>query len=217
MVIRRQKLWNGVNYEWINGPIWTRIIWVLRRTTTRMWGWLWITKKDSINYYIVHALTVYTNGFYTAPASSAHHLCKEGGLLEHSLNVYDVAKELFAIGTCMVSNEISAIDMVVACLLHDVGKMGAFGEPNYIPNILKSTEKQSVKKPWITTKIGIQHQDISIMTVNKFINLNREQAIAIKYHNGLYTADGRDIKGNETPLYLIVHFADMWASRVVEV
>ena len=32
-------------------------------------------------------------GFYTAPASSGHHLCYEGGLLEHSLNVYDVAIE----------------------------------------------------------------------------------------------------------------------------
>lgn len=153
------------------------------------------------------------NGFYTAPASSGHHLCNEGGLLEHSLNVYDVAKKA-SVSTDIYKHIIDT-DLIIACLLHDVGKMGAFGEPNYIPNILKSGNV-STAKPWVTTNIGIQHQDISIMTCNKFIDLNREQAIAIKYHNGLYTADGRDIKGNETPLYMIVHFSDMWASRVVE-
>jgi len=168
------------------------------------------TEIKGIDNLITH---LELNGFYHAPASAGNHLCNEGGLLEHSLNVYDVADK--ATNDHMFYSEINHNDLIIACLLHDVGKMGAFGEPNYIPNILKSGN-QSDKKPWVTTNIGIQHQDISIMTVNKFIDLNREQAIAIKYHNGLYTADGRDIKGNETPLYMIVHFADLRASRVTE-
>ena len=153
------------------------------------------------------------NGFFTAPASSAHHLCKEGGLLEHSLNVYDVACETTS---KMDIIHVNHVDLIIACLLHDVGKMGAFGQPNYIENILKSGNR-SESKPFITNKLGLQHQDISIMTVSKYIDLTEDQAIAIKYHNGLYTPDGRDIKGKETPLYMIVHFADLWASRVVEV
>jgi len=152
-------------------------------------------------------------GFYTSPASSSHHLCNEGGLLEHSLNVYDVACELHKTPLGYEFNDRN--DLIIACLLHDVGKMGAFGQPNYIPNVLTSGNV-SEKKPWVTNKLGLQHQDISIMTVSKYIDLTEEQAKAIKYHNGLYTADGRDIKGKETPLYLIVHFADMWASRVIE-
>lgn len=154
-------------------------------------------------------------GFFTSPASSAHHLCYKGGLLKHSLNVYDVAARAFDQKFNMPN--VTSTDLVIACLLHDVGKMGAFGQPNYEPNILKSTGKQSDKKPWVTTGLGLQHQDISIMTVSKYIDLTEDQAIAIKYHNGLYTPDGRDIKGKETPLYMIVHFADLWASRVVEV
>jgi 23S rRNA maturation-related 3'-5' exoribonuclease YhaM len=169
------------------------------------------TEIKGIDNLITH---LELNGFYHSPASSGNHLCTEGGLLEHSLNVYDVAMEMH--NETSLGYSLNFNDVVIACLLHDVGKMGAFGEPNYVPNILKSTGEQSTKKPWVTTNIGIQHQDISIMTVNKFIDLNREQAIAIKYHNGLYTPDGRDIKGNETPLYMIVHFADMWASRVIE-
>lgn len=152
------------------------------------------------------------SGFYSSPASSGNHLCNEGGLVEHSLNVYDVAVKIYE---TLEGSKTTYNDIIIASLLHDVGKMGAFGEPNYIPNILKSGNV-STAKPWVTTKLGMQHQDISIMTVNKHIQLTQDQAIAIKYHNGLYTADGRDIKGNETPLYLIIHFADMWASRVVE-
>lgn len=158
-------------------------------------------------------LALEEGGFYSAPASAGNHLCYEGGLLEHSLNVLDAALEVTVSGE--FSNKVTYNDLVVACLLHDVGKMGAFGRQNYEPNILKSGNV-STSKPWITTGLGLQHQDISIMTVSKYIDLSEEQAKAIKYHNGLYTADGRDIKGKETPLYLIVHFADMWASRVME-
>ena len=35
-------------------------------------------------------------GFFTAPASTKFHLNSEGGLLEHSLNVYDAAMMLKA-------------------------------------------------------------------------------------------------------------------------
>ena len=149
--------------------------------------------------------------FFESPASSGNHLCKIGGLLEHSLNVYDVASKL------PMAEEVEPNDLIIACLLHDAGKMGAFGKANYVPNILKSTQKVSEKKPFKTNNIGLQHQDISLMIINKHIALTQEAAIAIKYHNGLYTSDGRDIKGNETKLMLIVHFADMWASRAVEV
>ena len=34
------------------------------------------------------------SGFFTAPASTKHHLSFEGGLMEHSMNVYDVAMAL---------------------------------------------------------------------------------------------------------------------------
>lgn len=152
-------------------------------------------------------------GFYTSPASSGHHLAKDGGLLEHSLNVYDVAIKFMS--EKAFYTKVETRDLIVACLLHDVGKMGAFGKPNYEENILKSGQR-STSKPFTTTGLSLQHQDVSLMTVSKYIDLTEKQAMAIKYHNGLYTADGRDIKGKETPLYLIVHFADMWASRVTE-
>jgi hypothetical protein len=49
-----------------------------------------------------------------------------------------------------------------------------------------------------------------------FIDLTEEEQHAILFHNGLYTPLGRELTGNETPLSMLVHFSDMWASRVVE-
>ncbi len=150
-------------------------------------------------------------GFYTAPASSQNHLCREKGLLEHSLNVYAIASVMPMAGL------VDKNDLIVSCLLHDIGKMGAFGEIMYQDNILKSG-KISDAKPYVVNKnIVIEHQDLSLMIASKFIDLTRETAIAIKFHNGLYTPDGRTINGKETRLMMILHFADMWASRVVEV
>lgn len=150
------------------------------------------------------------NGFYTAAASSGHHLSEIGGLLKHSLNVWEVAKELPMINT------VDRNDLIIACLLHDVGKMGYFGQEMYLPNILASG-KVSTSKPYEVNKtIVLEHQDLSLMICNKFIDLTNEQAIAIKFHNGLYTKDGYTISGKETKLMMILHFADMWASRVVE-
>lgn len=172
------------------------------------------TKIDGIENFIDY---LETTSFYTAPASTASskHSAKEGGLLEHSLNVYDAAIAL--ISSNMYSSKINLADLTIAALLHDLGKAGSFGMEYYVPNILKSG-KISAAKPYETEKglAGVQHQDTSIMILSRFINLNKDQYIAIKYHNGLYTADGRDIRGNETPLYLVIHMADMWASRVME-
>ena len=46
--------------------------------------------------------------------------------------------------------------------------------------------------------------------------LTKDVAIAIKFHNGLYTKDGYTISGKETKLQMILHFADMWSSRTEE-
>jgi 23S rRNA maturation-related 3'-5' exoribonuclease YhaM len=62
-------------------------------------------------------------GFFTAPASSKNHLCREGGLVEHSLNVYKMAKMIH--GQLQLSNpeiKIKEESVIIASLLHDVCK-----------------------------------------------------------------------------------------------
>jgi hypothetical protein len=54
------------------------------------------------------------------------------------------------------------------------------------------------------------------MIAERYIRLSEEEERAILWHNGLYGQFRNDITGKETELYMIIHFADMWASRITE-
>lgn len=153
-------------------------------------------------------------GFYTAPCSGAHHLAKEGGLLEHSLNVLDLARKL----NRAWGEPVNDISLVIVCLLHDLGKMGDHGKPNYTPYILKDGS-QSTAKPYVTNSelVYLPHEVRSVMIAERFVVLSEQEEQAILFHNGLYSTFKYEIPGKETPLYTILHFSDMWASRVTEI
>ena len=156
-------------------------------------------------------------GFYEAPCSGGNHLAKAGGLAEHSLNVFKCAEKIAKalLGT-KGYNKVKN-DIIIAALLHDLGKCGDFGKQNYIPNILKSGE-QSATKPFKTNSdlLYVDHEIRSVKLCAMFIDLTEQQEFAILYHNGLYGPFKYVLQGKETPLYMIIHWADMWASRVIE-
>lgn len=157
------------------------------------------------------------NGFFTAPCSGQYHLCKEGGLAEHSYNVFTTMWQLVD-AMPAVFNGVTFDNIAIGGLLHDLGKMGYAGQPNYVPNILKSKEI-SKSKPYDTNSalLGIPHEVLSVSIASRFINLTVEEVQAIYLHNGLYTPAGNAVKGKETALYLLLHTADMIASRLIEV
>ena len=159
------------------------------------------------------------NDFHLAPCSGSYHLSKKGGLLEHSLNVLHNAEKISAAlyGAKNLTKEFK--DSIAICaLLHDVGKIGQFGKANYVPNILKSGE-QSTAKPYETNKdlLPVDHEIRSIAIISMFLDLTEDEQFAILYHNGMYGNLKYALSGHETPLYMIIHFADMWASRVTEI
>lgn len=168
------------------------------------------TKRDGITDLIE---CMEDGGFFEAPCSGAHHLSKEGGLAEHSLNVYEhmVALRL------AFNSDIPADSIKICAILHDLGKMGDYGKANYVENILKSG-KRSDSKPYITNKelLYIPHEIRSIAIAERYISLKEEEEFAILYHNGMYSELKYSFNGNETPLSLVLHFADMWASRIAE-
>lgn len=173
----------------------------------------------------MHDLLAYMDmeGFYTSPCSSQYHLSYEGGLAEHSINVLKVADKL----RLSICPNISVDSVIICSLLHDVGKMGQFGKPGYVPNMLKGRATktnpnpephQSTEKPYKANNelLYVDHEVRSIAIISKFICLTEEEQQAILFHNGLYGAFKYQISGKETPLYMILHFADLWASRVIE-
>jgi len=152
--------------------------------------------------------------FFTAPCSTQYHLCKEGGLAEHSLNVYKrMADSWFTTDKTIDTNSIR-----ITALLHDIGKATYRGKPNYTANILKSG-KVSDNKPYETNKdrLYIPHEIVSLQIISKFIDLTEEEEYAILWHNALYVPMGRELNGKERPLQLLLHFSDLWVSRFEEV
>lgn len=162
-------------------------------------------------------------GFFEAPCSTQYHLCKEGGLLEHSLNVEEIARKL------AIHLDYDSIGSVsVAALLHDIGKMGQFNKPNYVANYIKDGKptkadpvqryKISESKPYTSNPelIYVPHEIRSVQIASQYLDITEEESFAILQHNGMYGDLKYSLNGKETPLQMIIHFADMWASRVVE-
>ena len=164
-----------------------------------------------------------TNGFYDAPCSSKYHLAKPGGLAEHSINVFSNALLMYE-ALCIKEGKQATFEkthsIILCSLLHDLGKAGQFGKPNYVINHIITDEIPGNEYPipvYETNKdlLYVPHEVRSVVIASKFIDLTEEEQFAILYHNGLY-GELKGFKGNEIPLYLILHNADMWAARVTE-
>lgn len=153
-------------------------------------------------------------GFFEAPASGSYHLAKPGGLAEHSYNVMQTGLKLNE----ALGNPCSNESVILVCLLHDLGKAGQFYERYYVENYLKSG-KISASKPYTINKNlrTLPHEIVSVVEASKYIDLTPAEQWAIAYHNGLYGDFKYEIQGKEDALYLILHSADMWSARVIEV
>lgn len=169
------------------------------------------TKRDGIDNLIER---LEKDGFFTAPCSTRYHLSKEGGLLEHSLNVYDIATRLKK----ALNSDLPQESIALATLLHDIGKMGRYGKPMYIPSPpLKNGGTPATPYQYNKELMNFPHEVLSADIAREYIELTEDEYFAILMHNGKYGCFYKEIDGHETELYLITHSADMFASRVTEV
>lgn len=157
------------------------------------------------------------SNFFKAPASSGHHLHKEGGLAEHSYNVMSFATHIAH--AILPEQEYKEMydSIIIAALLHDVGKCGDFEKPMYVENVLKSGNVSDAK-PYKRNPnlLSLDHATRSLCIIEKFIDLTEDEEYAIRFHDGLYEPNNYSLKGNETKLQMIIHYADFWCSHFVE-
>ena len=158
-------------------------------------------------------------GFWTAPASGGNHLHIDGGLAQHSLNVAEAAEKI-GLALLGAENYNRIHNSIMTCaLLHDLGKCGDWGKALYVENILK-TGKRSEAKPYKRNPelTNIPHGVRSVLIAEKYLfDLTEDEEYAIMYHDGLYEPSNvAVVKGHESVLYMILHWADMWASKVME-
>jgi len=152
-----------------------------------------------------------------APASTRFHLCRENGLLEHSVNVAETLIRLKNTLYPLIDDE----SCVIVALLHDLGKVGMPNEPLYIKN--KPTERQR-QAGYGPTYPYSYNNDLTYLSVPirslhlalPYLSLTEEETQAIAYHDGQYVDDNRSVAKNERPLTLLLQYADNWCGFVVE-
>lgn len=154
--------------------------------------------------------------FYTAPASTRYHGAYIGGLLEHSLNVYDEISRLIT-----VYPEIKVPDesLILVSLFHDLCKVNMY-------TVEKRFRKDEAGK-WIpydaftvNEKLHFGgHGSKSVFILQNFIKVTAEEAVAINCHMGTWDTD----KSNEIAaaygqcsLAWLLHVADEAATFIKE-
>lgn len=178
-----------------------------------------------------------TTSFFVDPASARKHCSYEGGLLEHSLNVYFALVDLYY-KTKHASNY-SIDSIAIVSLLHDVCKIGTYkqsywNKKKYLTNeeILKVKDKRSLKKDSLGQFIWTEelryenqenfafgHGEKSVYIISKYFDLKDYEAQAIRFHMGPWIESDKYYLSNafeENELALFLHWADEYATYIVE-
>lgn len=153
----------------------------------------------------------------TSPASTKYHLCEEGGLLKHSINV---AETMLKIKNA-IAPDISDESCVIVALLHDLGKVGMPGRPQYLINEPSEKQMKYGYKPDYPYRFNKELTYLSVPVRSiylsmKYIDLTEEEVQAIVYHDGQYVEDNRSCATHEEPLTLLLQYADSWSGFVIE-
>lgn len=180
------------------------------------------TKRDGIEY-VIEDLEDY--GFFDAPASCQGHGSFAGGLLEHSLNVYDSAIDIRA-NMIKQRPDLEAsmpIDsIIIASLLHDVCKMDLYQlarrkRRNEI-GVYEEYEQYEVHEE----RFPIGHGEKSvIILLRSGLEMTDDEMTAIRWHMGPWNLSRDDEKfyrhsHKRSPLPAIIHTADTLASAILE-
>jgi len=158
--------------------------------------------------------------FFTAPASTRFHGSYEGGLLEHSLNVYHCLKDYAARDRVKNVYGLNASEETLAltALLHDICKVN-FYSVDY--RNAKNAQGVWEKVPYYTIddKLPYGHGEKSVYIISGYMRLTREEAFAIRYHMGFSGNDDVNSVGKSFemfPLAFALSVADMEATYYLE-
>ena len=158
--------------------------------------------------------------FFTAPASTRFHGAYEGGLVEHSLNVYDCLCDYLSRDRVKNDYNLSYSEESVAivALLHDLCKINVY-KPGFRNVKDEFGVWQRVPTYDYDDQMPYGHGEKSVYIISGFMKLTREEAFAIRYHMGFSgEEDNRNVgKAFELyPLAFALNTADMEASYFVE-
>lgn len=171
--------------------------------------------------------------FFTAPASTRYHLAEPGGLVAHSVHVYERLRYLYQkekiyqklekdhVIDAKDSEQNDAEEETIAIcgLLHDLCKVNF-----YVPgtrNVKNEKTGQWEKVPCYTIddQLPYGHGEKSVYIISGFMRLSREEAMAIRFHMGAWQDGEKQNAGAAFGMYklaVLTHLADMQATYLDE-
>lgn len=176
-------------------------------------------KRDGIDE-LLDFICSPASDFFTAPASTRFHSSCEGGLLAHSLNVYDClvdyvererVRDIFGM-------EYTRETLALTALFHDLCKVNTYK--------VSSRNVKDEKGVWhavpyyeFDDRLPYGHGEKSVYMLSGYMRLTREEAFAIRYHIGFAgSEDNRNVSNvfGMFPLALALYIADMEATYFME-
>ena len=168
---------------------------------------------------LLEYLTSSASDFFTAPASARFHSSYEGGLVDHSINVYECLKSYLESDRAKdFGFEYSDESIAIVSLLHDLCKVNVYKKG--FRNV--KDEKgawQRVDTFEFDDKLPYGHGEKSVYIISGYMKLTREDAFAIRYHMGYSsTEDPRNISTafEMFPLAFALSTADSEATYYIE-
>ena len=168
------------------------------------------------------------SGFFTAPASTVHHLSYECGLVEHSMNVYDMAMALRVPIVAMkpeIEEKLPEKSIIIAALLHDTCKANIYKK---IKKWNKNNQGQWEQYDTYVTdysQMPFGHGEKSvIMLLRLGLELTLDETVAIRWHMGAWDLAFQSFEakgniheaGNRYPLLSLIQAADNLATHILE-
>ena len=183
------------------------------------------TGRENVEY-VIEDLETY--GFFEAPASARNHFNHPGGLVQHSLNVYDAAmmlREGIIKSRPDMEKRLPVDSVILASLLHDVCKANIYRlvsrkRKNEI-GIWEEVEEYEVNY----SQLPIGHGEKSVvMLLRMGLDLEDDEICAIRWHMGPWAVDTSSIEQDKSyrqsilnsPLLPLIHTADTIASQIFE-
>lgn len=157
-----------------------------------------------------------SSDFFTAPASTRFHGNYEGGLCEHSVNVWE---ELVRLLKAYPEVKVTAESAAIVALLHDLCKVGCYKQE------LRNTKVNGV---WVQRPVYVFDEDFcygghgskSVYLAQKYIALNDVEATAINCHMGFSDRSPGDFSlgsaYEKNALAWLLHVADESATYIRE-
>ena len=158
-----------------------------------------------------------TTDFFTAPASTRYHCACPSGLVQHSVNVYEVMMEKH-----FDPETDSAESFALCALLHDVCKAQFYKISTR--NVKNEKTGQWEKVPYYTIEDAFPygHGEKSVYLIERFVRLKPAEATAIRWHMGGFddAAKGGNfsisVAYDKYPIAVKLHLADLEATYLRE-